>query len=74
MEIKEQKGLTTVKSTNLANGGITLEPEVGGIAYTVTNDGFGCPFSGTGNKTGAIHAGDMVISRVFGGSIEVSGE
>jgi len=54
-----QPGLTTV---NLRNNGATtdveVEANVSGIAYTVTKDGFGCPFSGTGPKTGAKYVSD----------------
>jgi len=68
-----QTGLTTAKSTNLAGGTVTVQPEVANIALTVTKDGIGCPFSGTGAKTGSYH-GDVVISRIGGGNISVSGE
>jgi len=68
------QNLTTVKTTNLAGGSVTVEPNVSNIAYTVTTDGFGCPFSGTGNKTGATYTGHVVISRVGGGNVSVSGE
>lgn len=73
-EIKSQAGLTTVRTTNLANGTITAELLIEGIAYTVTHDGFGCLFNGTGNKTGGIYSGHLVFARVGGGSVEVSGE
>jgi hypothetical protein len=86
-EVKSQTGLTTVKGTNLAGGSVTVEPNVTNIAMTVTQDGFGCPFSGTGAKTGSYH-GDVVVSRVVedknekgevtaattSGSVSVSGE
>ena len=72
-ERKSQTGLTTVKTTNVAGGSITVEWNVSSIAYTVTTDGFGCPFSGTGTKTDGKHTGHLVISRVGGGSVEVSG-
>jgi hypothetical protein len=35
---------------------ITIKPNLSGIAYTVLKDGIGCPFSGTGAKTGATYA------------------
>jgi hypothetical protein len=73
MEVKSQNGLTTVKSTNLAGGTITVQLEVAGIAHTVTQDGFACPFNGVGNKANATLSGDVVVSRVGGGSISVSG-
>jgi len=72
-EIKGQTGLTSVKTTNLAGGTVTVQPEVTKVAYTVTKDGFGCPFNGTGNKTDGTYTGDVVVSRVGGGSVSVSG-
>jgi len=71
-EVKAQTGLTRVKTTNLANGTVTVQPEVGGISLNVTQDGFGCPFSGTGAKTGSYH-GHVVVAREGGGDISVSG-
>lgn len=72
MEIKPQSGLTTVKSTNTGTS-ITLNWEISNLAYTVTQDGFLCPFGGTGNKTGATYTGQTTFSRVGGGSVSVSG-
>jgi hypothetical protein len=73
LELKPQNGLTTIQTTNLAGGTVTVQPNITGIAINVTQDGFGCPFSGTGAKTASYH-GDSVTSRVGGGSISVSGE
>ena len=70
-EVKSQNGLTTAKSTN-SGSSVTVQPNVTNIAMTVTQDGFGCPFSGTGAKTGSYH-GDVLVSRVGGGSVSVSG-
>jgi hypothetical protein len=67
------QGLTTVKTENLAGGSVTVTPNVSGIAYTVTQDGFLCPFGGTGNKTDGTYTGDVTVSRVGGGSVSVSG-
>lgn len=57
IEIKSQSGLGSVALTNdtaaTPQRDITFDPEVSGLAYTVTQDGFLCPFGGTGNKTGA---------------------
>lgn len=69
-EVKGQNGLTTVKTTN-SGGSVTVEPNVNNIALTVTQDGFACPFSGTGAKTGAYH-GHVVFSSA-GKTISVSG-
>jgi hypothetical protein len=71
-EIKEQSDLTTVMTTNLAAGTLTMQPNLSSIAMTVTTDGFGCPFSSTGAKTVAYH-GDAVLSRVGGGTVHVTG-
>ena len=48
---------TGLESVTLANSGtgISAQANVGGIAYTVTKDGFLCPFGGTGAKTGATY-------------------
>jgi hypothetical protein len=71
VEIKGQTGLKSVGTAN-SGGSIVLKPNIGGIAYTVTQDGFLCPFGGTGNKTGATVTGELTASRVGGGSISVS--
>lgn len=34
---------------------VTIQPSLSGIAYTVVKDGLGCPFSGTGARTGATY-------------------
>jgi hypothetical protein len=73
MEIKGQTGLTTAKTTN-SSGTLNLSWELQGIAYTVTQDGFACPFTGTGNKVGGSHTGAATISRAGGGTVEISGE
>jgi len=73
IDIPAQTGLTKVKTTNLADGTVTVQPEIGSITINVTKDGIGCPFSGTGLKTGSYH-GDVVVSRIGGGVISVSGE
>ena len=55
-EIKGQTGLETMDLIDDTSASpkkdITLRPTVGGIAYTVTEDGCVCKFNGTGNKTG----------------------
>jgi hypothetical protein len=68
--------LTTVKTTNLADGRVTVEPEIGPeITMNVTKDGFGCPFTGTGHFKGSYH-GHVIIHNAAGGAstISVSGE
>jgi len=75
MEIKSQTGLTAVRINNdLASSpdDITLDPEVTGLAYTVTKDGFACPFSGTGSKTdGQLVAGEGITLAGQGGTVGV---
>jgi hypothetical protein len=71
MEIKGQSGLTSAKLTN-ASGTIDLDWELQGIAYTATQDGFLCPFSGTGNKTGGTYNGETTISRAGGGTVAIT--
>jgi hypothetical protein len=70
--IPAQTTLSSVKTTNLAGGTVTVQPNITNITMNVKKDGFGCPFSGTGHTTGSYH-GDVVLSRVGGGSISVSG-
>jgi len=85
-EVKAQTGLTTVDLTNNA-GNVGIQPTLlgpegeqdgkhGPIAYTVTQDGFGCPFNGTGAKTGGEYSTTAAIevTPTSGGPISVSGE
>jgi hypothetical protein len=51
--VGSQGPLNSVAFTNQAGGDILVKAGVTGIAYTVVTDGFGCPFAGTGAKTGA---------------------
>ncbi len=54
--IGEQAPSGVVKfENNTASGDISMQAAVSGINYTVTKDGLGCPFSGTGAKTGATY-------------------
>jgi hypothetical protein len=69
--VPEQHGLSNVKTTNSASS-VTAQPNVTNITLNVIGDGFGCPFPGTGHYLGSYH-GDVVLSRVGGGSISVSG-
>jgi hypothetical protein len=71
-ETKGQANKTTVTTTNLENGTMTVVMNVV-LELTVTQDGFGCPFSGTGVKTSTYHS-DAVAARIGGGTISVSGE
>jgi hypothetical protein len=49
--IGPQAGLGEMQLAN-SSGGIEAKANVGGISYTVAKDGLGCPFGGTGAKTG----------------------
>lgn len=72
LEIKGQTGLTTVTGINIG-GAVVIQPGLSKIAYTVTQDGFLCPFGGTGNKTDGTHTGESTASRVGGGIFSISG-
>jgi hypothetical protein len=55
---------TGLKSVILANGvgDMTAQANVGGIAYTVTKDGFACPFNGLGAKAGATYTQHKAVT------------
>lgn len=61
-EFKTQTGLSNVISYSSGEGELIFDLNVSGIAYTVTKDGFLCPFNGTGNKTGGTYTGIAVGS------------
>lgn len=82
-EVKPQS-LTTVDITNdtaaTPKKDITVKPTVTGIKYTVTSDGFLCPFGGTGEKAGGEYStaenGRITITGLRGTEsigIEVAG-
>jgi hypothetical protein len=51
-----QTGSGSVDFTNdTAGGDITMQATVSGLKYVVTKDGFGCPFGGTGEKSGGTY-------------------
>jgi hypothetical protein len=63
VEIGAQTPTGSVAITNdTAAGDVTVKANVTGIAYTVVTDGFGCPFAGTGAKTGATYVQDAAIT------------
>ena len=66
LTIGAQTGLT---STALAASGgkITVSPNVSSIKYTVTQDGFLCPFGGTGSKTDGTYTGSVTIANTASG-------
>jgi hypothetical protein len=58
--VPAQTGLSTVDLKN--NGtGISAQATVTGIKYNVTKDGIGCPFGGTGEKTGATYTQNAAV-------------
>jgi hypothetical protein len=65
----------TLKSVHLTNGAgdITADAEVTEIPYTVVTDGFGCPFNGTGAKTGATYTQNnpVTVQSTNGASIDI---
>jgi hypothetical protein len=69
-----QTGLSNVAYANYAFD-VTNEPSVGGIKATVVTDGFLCPFSGTGVKTGGTYTSEGPITlTASSGYLQVSGE
>jgi hypothetical protein len=64
-----------LSKVDLANSGtgISAQATVTGIAYTVTKDGIGCPFSGTGAKTGATYTQNtaVLVSSTNGATIDI---
>jgi hypothetical protein len=63
MTIGEQSPGGAVSVTNnTAAGDLSLKASITGIKYTVTEDGFGCPFNGTGAKTGATYVQDSAVT------------
>jgi len=60
-------------TNNLGAGDISTQATVTGIAYEVTQDGFGCPFSGTGKKTGATftQVSAITLDSTNGASVDV---
>jgi hypothetical protein len=72
VQIGGQGGLGKVDLAN-SGSGISMQATVTGIAYTVTKDGFGCPFSGTGAKTGGTYtqSNAVLISSTNGATIDI---
>jgi hypothetical protein len=70
--IGSQENLESVALSNSGTG-ISEKANVGGIKYTVTKDGFLCPFNGTGAKTGATYTQNKAvqISSTNGATIDI---
>jgi hypothetical protein len=60
-DIPTQTGLTSVSYANNGNH-IDVKANVTGITYNVTKDGFGCPFNGTGHKTGGTYTQSSAVT------------
>ena len=54
-------GNVSIKNETAA-GDVKVKANVTGIKYTVVTDGFGCPFAGTGAKTGATYVQDAEVT------------
>lgn len=62
--IPAQTGLGTIGYSAASVSGhdaIRIAPSVSGLAYTVTKDGFLCPFKGTGTRTNGAYSGETVV-------------
>jgi len=72
VQIGTQTGLSKVELSN-GSGDINAKANVSGIKYDVTKDGFGCPFSGTGEKTGGTYTqgSSVTVSATNGASIDI---
>ncbi|MEX2105876.1 MAG: hypothetical protein WD810_03155 [Solirubrobacterales bacterium] len=72
-DVAANQELTNTTLTNATESTISALPNVTGIAYTVTKDGFLCPFSGTGDKTGGEYKSTAAVtmSASGGASIQV---
>ncbi len=74
MEINSQVGLSRVEITNDATD-LTIKPNVSGITGTVTEDGFLCPFTSVGPKTGGTYKTTSPITlTASSGTPQISGE
>ncbi len=61
--IEEQSPPGSVTAIDDTEGGdVTVQANYTGIEYTVVQDGIGCPFAGTGAKTGATYKQDQAVT------------
>ncbi len=72
-QVPPQTGNATVKLTNdTEKGSIKVDLISASYSYTVTKDGFGCPFNGTGEKTGgSVTQNEPGVISVSGKTIDV---
>jgi len=74
MTIGEQGPLSNLAITNeTASGDIKIKFNLAKIGYTVTEDGFGCPFTGTGARGGATYTHDssVTLDSLSGSPVDV---
>jgi|GEM_PF-1391382 len=69
VQIGSQNNVQKVEYTNNGSSPKTLTIETGleGLKYNKTKDGFGCPLSGTGEKSNGYYVGE-VLAKAFKGS------
>ncbi|HWO83816.1 MAG TPA: hypothetical protein VNM38_08525 [Solirubrobacterales bacterium] len=64
MSIPAQTGLSSVSYANTAAAGrqaISINHNITGLKYTITKDGFACPFGGTGTRTSGTYSGRTLL-------------
>jgi hypothetical protein len=72
MQTPPQTGNVTVDITNnTAEGTVSVKLNNQKVKYNVTKDGFGCPFNGTGEKTGGTTGLKTVTVKVAGNKIDI---
>jgi hypothetical protein len=70
VQIGSQSGLETIKYVNETKASphsVILEFGVGGITYTKTKDGIGCPLVGTGTLSDGVIAGSATVTATHSG-------
>jgi hypothetical protein len=72
--VRAQPGLSSISITNnTAAGDVSAKALVEGIVYSVTQDGFGCPFNGVGTKFGGkyVQHSAITLDSTNGATIDV---
>jgi hypothetical protein len=73
-QVHPQSGIAAVEFTNnTAEGSVGVKIKNTNFKFTVTKDGFGCPFNGTGEKTGSFSQFKTGIVKIAGKTVSVSG-
>jgi hypothetical protein len=72
IQVHGQKGLSKVDLANSGTG-VSAQATVTNINYTVSKDGFGCPFLGLGSLTGATYSqhSAVQVSSTNGATIDI---